>query len=320
LAEICQAYFDCNRVNNWNHGPVGRRDQLKVYDPEGYDLVRTAFQLGPDQDWRYTFLQQLPNVIAPPAKFNIHPYYTKFTWAREFTVIGRAATDPALIKANDTIRKMFAYRHDLLKALIAEGVKLVVLGEKEKLADLPEFERMKQAKNFDPLTRSLDYGPETKLLVVSEENVLADPREPNAGDNVLIRVFAQAIYQVAGRRPVDANWENRPRNLWQQYELRVKRLDERFDQQLRELHDTALNAGQWKGTSAIHGRAEYWTAGVLAYFDARGQEAAPNGASLPITTREALKDYDPGLFALVHETMGYGGKVDWRFRAALPSR
>jgi alpha-glucosidase len=24
-AEICQSYFDCNRVNNWNHGPIGTR-------------------------------------------------------------------------------------------------------------------------------------------------------------------------------------------------------------------------------------------------------------------------------------------------------
>ena len=25
-AEIGQAYFDCNRVNNWNHGPIGTRN------------------------------------------------------------------------------------------------------------------------------------------------------------------------------------------------------------------------------------------------------------------------------------------------------
>ena len=25
-AEICQSYFDCNRVNNWNHGPIGTRE------------------------------------------------------------------------------------------------------------------------------------------------------------------------------------------------------------------------------------------------------------------------------------------------------
>src|SRR5262245_60301323 len=34
-AEICQSYFDCNRVNNWNHNSVGTREQLKLYDPEG---------------------------------------------------------------------------------------------------------------------------------------------------------------------------------------------------------------------------------------------------------------------------------------------
>src|ERR1017187_3371600 len=28
-AEICQSYFDNNRVNNWNHGPIGTREQLK---------------------------------------------------------------------------------------------------------------------------------------------------------------------------------------------------------------------------------------------------------------------------------------------------
>ena len=43
-AEICQSYFDCNRVNNWNHGPIGTREQLKQYDPEGYELVRDDLQ------------------------------------------------------------------------------------------------------------------------------------------------------------------------------------------------------------------------------------------------------------------------------------
>src|SRR5437879_7459316 len=140
--EICQSYFDCNRVNNWNHGPIGTREQLKLYDPAGYDLVRTAFHLNPDQDYRYQWLRKLPNVTPPPERFKINSYYTKFTWAREFPVIGKTASDEALLKANDTIRKMFAYRHDLLKALIGEGVKLVVLGHDEKLANLPEYQQM----------------------------------------------------------------------------------------------------------------------------------------------------------------------------------
>jgi hypothetical protein len=298
-AEICQSYFDCNRINNWNHNPIGTREELKAYDPEGYELVRTTFNLSPAQDWRYTFLRKLPNVGPPPAKFKIDPYYTKFTWTREFTVIGRRASDEALLKANDTIRKMFAYRHDILKALIADGVKLVVLGRNEKLSDLPELKGM---TSLDLLARTLDYAPETKLLAVGEENV-----------SQVIPVFAKALYHVTSQRPVDPNWENRGRAV-QQYELRVKRLDMRFDEKLKQLFDRAIAAGKWKGTTAIHNRAAYWTAGVLAYFEAPAQDAAPSDAAHPINSRESLKTYDPELFELVYETMAYAGHVDWRFK------
>ena len=309
-AEICQSYFDCNRINNWNHGPVGTREQLKTYDPEGYELVRAAFKLSPEHDWRYTWLQTLPNVTAPPAKFKIDPYYTKFSWAREFTVVGREASDAALLKANDTIRKMFAYRHDILKALIADSIKLVVLGRNEKLASLPEC---KNGNGIDALARTLDYTPETKLLVVAEENIAGNPKNPHVGDNQVIRVFANALYQVTSKRPVDPNWENRGRAV-QQYELRVKRLDVRFDAKLKEIYQKALDAGKWKGTAALHSPVEYWVKGVLAYFDATGQDAVPAGAAHPIDSREALQQYDPDLYALVDETMAYRGHMDWRYR------
>ena len=39
----------------------------------------------------------------------------------------------------------------------------------------------------------------------------------------------------------------------------------------------------------------------------------PNDSDHPITTRESLRDYDPGLFELVAETMAYKGKIDWRY-------
>ena len=70
----------------------------------------------------------------------------------------------------------------------------------------------------------------------------------------------------------------------------------------------------WKGTPAALNPIEYWAEGVAAYFDATGQTAAPNNAAHPIATREALREYDPGLYALVNETMAYDGHVDWRYR------
>ncbi len=314
-AEICQSYFDCNRINNWNHAPIGTREQLKVYDPVGYELVRTTFNLTPEDDWRYTPVQQQPSVMAPPAKFKIDPYYTKFTWAREFTVVGRQASDEAMLRANDVVRKMFAYRHDILKALIADGVKLVVLGKGERISDLPEYKAATDAKGIDALARFLDFNPQMKLLVVGEENVLGDPSARMVGDSQVIRVFARAVYEVTGKRPVDA----RPRNIWQQYELRLQRLDERLDQSLEQLYTEASGKGLWKGT-AVHDRADYFTEGVLAYFDAIGQEMPPNDAPHGITTREALKQYDPALFELVNKTMAYDGHVDWRLQRSAGAR
>lgn len=308
-AEVAQSYFDSNRVNNWNHGPIGTREQLKAYDPETYELCRQTFNLKPDQDWRYTWLQKLPNVTPPPAKFKIDPYYTKFTWAREFTVVGRQASDEAMLKANDTIRKMFAYRHDILKALIADGVKLVVLGKKENLSDLPEF---KGRQTSEILTRSFDYDSTIKTLVVPEENVLGDINQVLVGGSETIRVLTRAFYRVTANRPVDPNWNNRGRNV-QQYELRVKRLDVEFGQRVKTLFETATSKGLWKGTSAVNNPANYWVAGVLAYFDATGQDAASNDADHPTSTREQLEKYDSALYSLVHETMAYSGHVDWRY-------
>jgi hypothetical protein len=308
-AEICQAYFDCNRVNNWNHGPIGTREQLMHYDPEGYELVRSTFRLSPTQDWRYTYLVEHPSVQAPPAKFQIDPYYTKFSWAREFTVLGRGASDAALLTANSMIRKLFAYRHDLLKALIAHNLRLVVLGREESLADLPEFQSPAARAATDRLARIAAYHPDTRLLVVGEEFLTAPhPQREYA----LLRLLADAIYQVPGQREVDPEWENRPRNLWQQYELRVQRLDSRWAEQIQSCHQQALAAGKWLGTSAIHDPAAYWAAGVLAYFDGAGESLLPVDSPVSISSRQRLREYDPELFQAVANTFAYEFRVDWR--------
>jgi hypothetical protein len=310
-AEIAQAYFDCNRVNNWNHAHVRTREQLKVYDPVGYELVRTTFNLAPGQDWRYRWLRELPCVEPPPARLRWPDYYAKFTWAREFPVAGRSASDEAMLHANDTIRKMFAYRHDILKALIAEDAKLVVLGPDERLADLPEMQAA--PASIDLLARYADYVPETKLIVVDQANLLADPRGPGVGPQQVIRAMAVALLRVTGNRPVDPDWDRRGQ-LVQQYELRVKRLDVEFGGKVTQLYLDAVRNGKWKGSASYLSAEEYWANGVLAYFDAAGQDGAPLDASRPIATREALTQYDPELYRLVDETMAYQGRVDWRYR------
>lgn len=309
-AEICQSYFDCNRINNWNHNSIASREQLKHYDPEGYDLVRTTFNLSADNDWRFKPVRVQPSVMPPPAKFKADAHYGKFTYAREFPVLGsKFVSDEAMLKANDMIRKMFAYRHDILKAMIADGVRLIILAKDEKVSNLPEFRVASTKAGFDD-ARYADYTKTHKLMVVPEENILRSPTDPFAGKVMVVSVFAKGLYHVTGLRPVDASFEKVKSK--QQYELRVKRMDIEFDKRLQTLHDEAKKNKLWRGTPAGNDRVEYWAAGVEAYFDAAGAGLPPIGGDRPITTREALKSYDAGLYALVDETMAYKEHVDWR--------
>ena len=212
-----------------------------------------------------------------------------------------------MLKANDTIRKMFAYRHDILKALITEGVKLVVLGKNEAIASLPETRDLK----VDQLARFLEYSPEHKLIVVAEENVLGRVSDPLIGDNQIIRLFAKAAYDICAGRPVDPNWDKRGRAV-QQYELRVTRLDTRFKDRLEKLLQNAREQNLWRGTGALREPSEYFARAALAYFDAAGQIHPPEDSPHPISTREELQKYDSELFDLVAETMAYQSHASWR--------
>ncbi|MCU0714957.1 MAG: prolyl oligopeptidase family serine peptidase [Pirellula sp.] len=314
-AEICQAYFDCNRVNNWNHGPIGTREQLKSYDPKGYELVRETFRLSETQNWRYTFPRSLPAVETPPTKLQIPLYYTKFCWAREMPVIGKEASDESLLLANNIVRRLFAYRHDVLKALLAANVQIVVLGKGESLGQLPEVQSaVKQGAKVDLLSRYLPYTPEVKRIVVSEENLSETRATGAAANSHLVELLADAIYKIAIDRPVDPDWESRPRGIWQQYELRLERFDNRMRSSLESLHAKHVQQKKWLGTQACHGPRELWIYGVLAYFHAVGQSPCPNDSKYAILTREDLAAYDPELYAFIAKSMAYEEHVDWRLR------
>lgn len=50
-AEVAQSWFDCNRANDREHGPVDTREKLKAYDPAAARLLEEVFG---DRPWRYT--------------------------------------------------------------------------------------------------------------------------------------------------------------------------------------------------------------------------------------------------------------------------
>ncbi len=307
-AEIVQCYFDCNRVNNWNHGPIATREQLRQYDPEGYELVRSTLRIPPDRDWRYRFMRSLPSVDRPPPELGLDEYFTKFTWAREFLVLGRGASNEALLHANRTIRQMFAYRHDMLKGLINLGLQLYVLGEEERLIDLPPYRNWAEIPDLDPTLRTVDYSRTTRLLVVDERSVLAAARGERREDHPVVRTMALAVYRALASRPFDPGYQERPARLWQQYELGLERVDERFAQRVHELFEKSRQEGRWHGTPAAHAAEWYWTKGVLLYFGACGQDHPYFSSGAPVDEHGALREYDPDLYEFLDTAWARKGR------------
>ncbi len=94
-------------------------------------------------------------------------------------------------------------------------------------------------------------------------------------------------------------------------------MDIQFDQQLKKLFDSASEKKLWRGTTAARDRAEFWWREWRRTSMLPGPGKPRTLATDPLPTREALKAYDPDLYALVDETMAYKEHVDWRFNGDL---
>jgi len=285
-AEAVQSYFDCNRQNNWNHNYVNTREELYEYDPNLAKLVAETFRLSEEQDWRYKPMAKQPAVTTPPAKLKANKFYTKYVDCRSLPILGsEKADDEAMLRANEIIRSMFAYRHDILKAMIDAGLWVVILAADEKVGELRNT---------------------TLILNPAKE-----------GEDVLVREFAKAVFNIVASRPVDPNFEKMSPHEKQQYELYgVERVDERFKKKLEELYKKAMDKGLWKGTAADASAADYFAEGVQSWFDCNSKVIDEKGRT--INTREELKKYDPELAEFIADTFKHTQRegFDWRCPAA----
>lgn len=308
-AEAVQAYFDANRQNNYNHNHVNTREELGAYDPELAQLVAETFRHTDKTDWRFEPVAKQPQVTTPPASLNCDPFYKKYVRARGLPILSsEKVSDEALLEANYLIRHMFAYRHDILKAMIEAGLRFVVVGVNEKFADVPEYKDLENQERWDKPIRVLRCTPKRLIISCGEENLLNYPGDCYAGESILIREFAHALHVITGYRAIDKEFDNKPK---QQYEIGLKRIDKEFDNKLKHLYEKALEKGLWKGTYAVEDHGEYWSEGVQSWFDANRQN--DNGHN-HVNTRELFEAYDPDLAKLIAEVFRHTVRVDWRYQ------
>jgi hypothetical protein len=305
-AEAVQSYFDTNRQNNYNHNHVNTREELRAYDPELCRLVAETFRHTDKTDWRYKPVAAQPRVTSPPPALNCDPFYKKYVYARGLPVLGPdRVSDEALLEANYLVRQVFAYRHDVLKAMIDAGLRIVVVDAGGNAARVPEWPDAGAAA--DPQNVRFGYLPQRNVIVCAEQNLLCSPEDAHAGESTLIRDLAIAMHKMTGHRPVTEEPDKGPR---QQYELGLKRIDAQFDEKLRQLHKAASEKGLWKDTFAGANCEEYWAEALQSWFDANLQDCTGHNH---VNTRAELTAYDPDLARFVADVFRHSFRTDWRY-------
>ncbi|HEY6167310.1 MAG TPA: hypothetical protein VI454_04675 [Verrucomicrobiae bacterium] len=88
-AEAAQSWFDCNRVNDTEHGPIDTRDKLKPYDPEVAKLLTEVFGDGP---WHYMKPSQRPAAERAHLAGFVVAKAGRFAWPKETTSLDTQGT------------------------------------------------------------------------------------------------------------------------------------------------------------------------------------------------------------------------------------
>ena len=227
---------------------------------------------------------------APPSK-GWPEVYEQWVDAGGLPIVGSFRVSPfALLEAASIVDGMLRWRSDLRAKLAAAGGRVVVMAPTELTTDVHEFADLEPADYWDRRARGLGGTRARPITSCGEENLLAYAGDPYAGESILVHELAHTLHAVV--------------------------LDAAHDRALRAAYEAAMAAGRWEGCYAARDHREYWAEGVQTWFHAN---AGPNHDHNEIDTRAELRDYDPGLAALVEGIFGAGGwrHVDVRDRVRL---
>jgi len=228
-------------------------------------------------------------LIAPPdaavKEFGLDPFYKKYVSAKGFPVVSsEKVRDHALLEAVYLIDHMLEGREDIRKAMIRNKVRFVVMAYSELTTDVPEHSDLEPNRFWDRRARGLGATRVRPAVSCGEENLLRFPGDHYQRENILIHEFAHAMHEMG-----------------------LNSIDVEFDRALERQFREAMKKGLWKGKYAATNRCEYWAEGVQSWFDTNRQNDHDHNH---VDTREELKEYDPGLAAIIEKVFGDG---EWRY-------
>lgn len=229
-------------------------------------------------------------------------FYTKCVYFQGMPILGSdKVEDRAFVRIVDTFTKMLARAPmGTMRALVDAGCHYSIIAEEEGQTDLPEYADLRNDPNMDWNKRARGLGG--KYTSGGEENILEYPTDRYKGESIYIHEFAHTLDEFG-----------------------FSKVDKDFVRDITNAYDRAMAEGLWRNTYSRTNRAEYFAEGVQMYFDCARTASPANGVHNEVGNRDALRRYDPRLFAVVDRVFGgnpwrYEGRYNTtKLRLPLPS-
>ena len=231
--------------------------------------------------------EDITEPVPPPpvvrAFFGLDPFYEQWIDIAGLPVVASAKVNPYAVKeAAWLISKMIGHRPEVLRAMVRNKARFSVIAYTQIITEIPEY-RSDSPPDFLVYRERGWGGSKQSTVSSSEENILGYPGPHSRRYNVLIHEFAHGIHRLG-----------------------LNTFDPAFDERLQITYQAAIEKGLWQGTYASSDRKEYWAEGTQAWFHPNGGGSFDRFGD----TRQTLKQYDPGLAALLTEIYG---DTQWRY-------
>lgn len=227
-------------------------------------------------------LTDTPVISAPPAELKLDPFYKKYMNVNGIHVVSSwRVPDSCFYAAYVSIKALTdVLPKEVLESMTSRNTRIGIMARYEGTTDIPEhaFLVNDTTLNWDVRARGLGGSIEMPFSTCAEENILAYQIDKYHAEDILIHEFAHTIHNV-GISPVYSDFNN----------------------ELKASLDAAVAKGRWENVYASTNIEEYWAEGVQNWFNVNAEVDMDGGDGKhnKINTREELKRYDPGLYAIL---------------------
>lgn len=221
-------------------------------------------------------------VTTPPDSLNLDPWYKKYVDVNGIPLCSSwRVPDSCFVAAHRTLWAMTSMLDpEIMDAMRRAGTRVTIMARYEGTTDVPEHRYLARdtTLNWDLRARGLGGTLQLPLTSCAEENILAYQIDKYHAEDILIHEFSHSIHLIG-----------------------ILQVHPDINDRIKALLKQANDEGRFQNTYRLTDYAEYFAEGVQDWFNVNAEMPYPDGKHNYVNTREELKEYDPGLYALLSE-------------------